>query len=63
MGCDMTSQPTPPILPTDLAATNLTDEERAADGNIADDGTPVGEADRDADIIRSGGDPDDVDSE
>lgn len=59
----MTSQPTPPILPTGLAAANLTDEERAAEDNIAEDGTPVGAADRDADIIRSGGDPDDVDSE
>ncbi|NUT35740.1 MAG: hypothetical protein HOV79_22015 [Hamadaea sp.] len=27
------------------------------DAGVADDGTPVGEADRDADVRRSGGDP------
>jgi hypothetical protein len=50
----MTSQPMPPpILPDD---DNNPDQTR--DEHVDSDGTPVGLADRDEDIRRSGGDPD-----
>jgi hypothetical protein len=64
----MTSQPTPPLPAAAVVAEGLTDEETKLlkpdpedkDARVDDDGTPVGRADRDADIIRSGGEPDEV---
>lgn len=55
----MTSQPIPPVPPAALVGEELEDDKRE-DEHVDSDGTPVGEADRDADIIRSGGDPDDA---
>ncbi|MEV0271525.1 hypothetical protein AB0H43_22335 [Hamadaea sp. NPDC050747] len=61
----MSSQPIPPIVPAAAVDADLTDEERADDRRpdaddetIADDGTPVGRSDRDADVRRTGADPD-----
>jgi len=66
----MTSQPIPPVIPTainpDPADDDKTEKfsEKVSDEPYADpdtdvvDRTPVGHADRDADIRRSGGDPD-----
>jgi hypothetical protein len=59
----MSSQPIPPVVPASALARDLTDDEIAdekRDEHVDSDGTPVGEADRDEDIIRSGGDPDDA---
>lgn len=59
----MTSQPVPPVVPAAAVARELSDEEQAdryRDEHVDSDGTPVGEADRDEDIRRSGGDPDEA---
>jgi hypothetical protein len=50
-------QPLPPVVPVALND-DLAGEERT--GRDAEDGTPVGRADQQADVERSGGDPDEV---
>jgi hypothetical protein len=57
----MSSQPIPPIVPAADVAREVTEDE-TLDGrpeeHVDSDGTPVGDADRDEDIRRAGGDPD-----
>lgn len=55
----MTSQPIPPVVPV----VPVDDDEQVdieRDEHVDSDGTPVGEADRDEDIRRAGGDPDEA---
>jgi len=59
----MSSQPIPPVPPAAAVARELTEDEQAdqyREEHVDSDGTPVGEADRDEDIRRSGGDPDEA---
>lgn len=50
----MTSQPVPPIIPTEVAR----QQDELREEQTDTDGTPVGEADHREDIRRAGGDPD-----
>jgi hypothetical protein len=56
----MTSQPVPPIIPADVARRLAEDEDNPPAEQVDSDGTPVGEADHQEDIRRSGGDPDEA---